>query len=136
MHPLKSVGMDKAHKADEPPERLKPDVPPWEAARLASPQAYLLDEFSQAGLTIASVATTLLGVMNQLEDQSARISAAELFVKATVGLSPTSQKNLNVNARVQSDKFFDPDVFSNPPPMLGSPGSLPKGKSPAKKAKR
>ncbi len=57
--------------------------------------------------------------MEQVKDHGARVKAIEAYLEATFGRAPTSTRNLNVNARVQSDKFFDPDVFANPPPMLG-----------------
>lgn len=98
--------------------RLREDTPPAVALKLESPQAYVLQEFENAGLSLGVVATTLLEVMQSSEEGAGanKVAAARLFFDVTVGRAASTTNSRNLHLHAKSDKFFDEDKFGKTPP--------------------
>lgn len=95
---------------------LKPNASNSALERLSEPQRYIIEEFQKCGLTMASVAATLLEVMSNSEAPAAQVSAADLMIRATIGFAPTKSASLNIHKTDKQDKFFSEETFEKLPP--------------------
>lgn len=98
------------------PALLREKAPAAMVERLSEPQRYLIAAFEAKGLTMEKVAETLLDVMKNGDTGASKVAAADLAIRATIGLAPTKSASLNIHKSDKQDKFFSEETFEKLPP--------------------
>lgn len=75
----------------------------------------LAAELEKLGLSLNDVVQSMKRTL-QSEDGAVAVATQNLYFRAATGFAPTKSTSVQMHGKM--DKFFDQDVFSNPPPPI------------------
>lgn len=81
---------------------------------LLQPHVAIGRRLERSGPSFEDFASRLKSLMQQDDDLKVAMSAVTEYAKLAVGYAPTTSKSLQLHGKV--DKFFETEVFENPPP--------------------